>query len=259
MPLYNPENTPQQNLSVLASNPYPGRGLVIGDTGGEAVIGYFITGRSTGSRNRVLVSQNEIVSTAVADPNLETGDPELTIYDAVREVDDYNVVSNGNQTDTLVRHIRSLKTPEDALAVTDFEHDDNSTPRITAYNHFDTDEGEPLFGISVIRRNTRDGRTIRSLWTDKSPELEFVNDSDAPYSYAVHTYLGDGKPLPSFDEAPFTLPVQNNPEAMADMLWERLDRQNRVAVAAKYIDLAGHARIFIINAFDENGGRVLSH
>jgi hypothetical protein len=37
MPLYNPENTPQQNLSVLASNPYPGRGLVIGDTGGELV------------------------------------------------------------------------------------------------------------------------------------------------------------------------------------------------------------------------------
>ena len=48
----------QQNLTeIIASNPYPGRGILIGLTpdGKRALLAYFIMGRSENSRNRVFV------------------------------------------------------------------------------------------------------------------------------------------------------------------------------------------------------------
>ncbi|HBE13575.1 MAG TPA: inosine monophosphate cyclohydrolase, partial [Clostridiales bacterium] len=41
-------------LTVLQNNPYPGRGIVMGKTtdGKQAVVVYFIMGRSNNSRNR---------------------------------------------------------------------------------------------------------------------------------------------------------------------------------------------------------------
>lgn len=45
----------------LARNSYPGRGIVIGQSqdGKQAVIAYFIMGRSENSRNRVFVEEGE--------------------------------------------------------------------------------------------------------------------------------------------------------------------------------------------------------
>ena len=42
---------------LLRSNPYPGRGIVLGQTpdGKHAVTAYFIMGRSANSRNRIFV------------------------------------------------------------------------------------------------------------------------------------------------------------------------------------------------------------
>ena len=43
--------------ALLRTNPYPGRGIVLGRSpdGAKAVIAYFIMGRSENSRNRVFV------------------------------------------------------------------------------------------------------------------------------------------------------------------------------------------------------------
>ncbi len=44
---------------LLAGNPYPGRGIVLGLTadGKQSVAAYFIMGRSANSRNRVFVEE----------------------------------------------------------------------------------------------------------------------------------------------------------------------------------------------------------
>ena len=55
----------------LASNSYPGRGIVIGKSndGKYAVTAYFIMGRSSNSRNRVFVTEGEGIRTQAFDPS----------------------------------------------------------------------------------------------------------------------------------------------------------------------------------------------
>lgn len=187
----------------------------------------------------------------MADPSLPVGDPELTIYDAMRRVGDVHVVTNGNQTDRIIRYIRAGKTFADAMYATTYEPDEpNYTPRISGFHHFDPDEGQPYFGISVISRG-HDGRygfrPYRKLYTDQSPELDFDPLDVEEMGFAVHTYKGNGDPLPSFGELPFRVPVVGSAEEMAGMLWENLDRDNRVAVAAKTFTPEGTVDIRIIN------------
>jgi hypothetical protein len=239
MPIYDPEN-PQQNLEALAANPYPGRLLVIGlsEDGDRIVQAYAIMGRSEGSQNRVFVLNDGIVSTEIADPTKPVGDPELTIYDAMRTVGDTHIVSNGNQTDRVAQYLRSARTFSEAMKATKREPDKpNHTSRITGFYQIDPDETEPSIGISVIRRNKNGHGSIRKLYTDQSPTQEPRLHLSEGFGFGVQTYEGDGNPLPPYTEPPFTIPVGGTAEGMATMLWENLDRTNRVAVVAKTIGL----------------------
>ncbi|MGB4759590.1 MAG: IMP cyclohydrolase [Candidatus Saccharimonadales bacterium] len=252
MALYNPANSPEQNLEVLASNPYPGRLIVVGAMGELTIQAYAIMGRSEGSRNRVLSLQDNVVSTEVFNPSLPVGDPSLTIYDAMRQIGDVHVVSNGNQTNTIAQYLRSGNTIQEALDVTGHEPDaPNFTPRITGFYNFDADDGAPQFGLSVISKGA-DGGSVRKLYTDQEDLFGETYD-DYNISYGVHTYNGDGNPLPSFDQVPFTLPVHESAHDMAGMIWENLNPDNRVAVAAKVIQLSGGVEFALINRHDPGG------
>lgn len=250
MSVYSPENSPEENLSILAENPYPGRLLVVGFAGDTAVQAYAVEGRSEGSRNRKLIEEDNIVGTEIADPSLPVGDPELTIYDAMRSIGDIHIVSNGNQTNRVVQYLRSGKAFKDAMKVTKREPDEpNFTPRITGFIDLNPGEGEPSIGLSVIRKSANGHGSIRRLYTDQSPELSQYSDMDN-VGYAVHTYKGNVDPLPSYNEPPFIIPIQNTSYGMASMLWESLDPENRVAVAAKTIAPNGVVNIRIINRHD---------
>ena len=58
----------------LASNTYPGRGIVVGKTadGKHAAIAYFIMGRSENSRNRVFVTDGESAHRLLTRQSLQT-------------------------------------------------------------------------------------------------------------------------------------------------------------------------------------------
>ena len=73
--------------TLLAGNPYPGRGIVIGKTadGAKSVVAYFIMGRSENSRNRVFVKEPDGIRTEAHDP-AKLADPSLIIYHPVRQV-----------------------------------------------------------------------------------------------------------------------------------------------------------------------------
>ena len=64
----------------LSTNPYPGRGIVLGITpdGTKAVAAYFIMGRSVNSRNRVFIQESDGIRTEAHDPALMK-DPHLII------------------------------------------------------------------------------------------------------------------------------------------------------------------------------------
>ena len=82
-------------------NNYPGRGIVLGrNNEGSWIIIYWIMGRSANSRNRIFKYENNILSTEAADPSL-VKDPSLIIYNAMQDIGNNVIVTNGTQTDKI--------------------------------------------------------------------------------------------------------------------------------------------------------------
>ncbi len=81
---------------LLAENPYPGRGIVLGVTsdGKQSVALYFIMGRSENSRNRVFAQEPDGIRTQARDPE-KMEDPSLVIYHPVRQLGRGLIVTNG--------------------------------------------------------------------------------------------------------------------------------------------------------------------
>ena len=84
-------------LELLRNNSYPGRGIAVG----KDRVYYFIMGRSENSRNRIFSLTDDGIRTEAFDPSKVT-DPSLIIYHPVRQTGDSLVVTNGDQTDTIV-------------------------------------------------------------------------------------------------------------------------------------------------------------
>ena len=118
---------------LLRSNPYPGRGIVLGQTpdGKHAVTAYFIMGRSANSRNRIFVEEPDGIRTEAYDPS-KLEDPSLIIYHPVRQFGRGLIVTNGDQTDTIRDYQKKGLPMEQALRTREFEPDGpNWTPRIS--------------------------------------------------------------------------------------------------------------------------------
>lgn len=98
------------SLNNLKNNTYPGRGIVLGKSSdGSCLLQvYWIMGRSENSRNRIFVRENDTIKTVPFDES-KVEDPSLIIYNAIRTVTVngivYHVVSNGDQTDTIVDYL----------------------------------------------------------------------------------------------------------------------------------------------------------
>ena len=98
----------QDLCALLRGNPYPGRGIVLGMTpdGKSSVAAYFIMGRSANSRNRVFAEEPDGIRTQAADP-ARMEDPSLIIYHPVRQMGRGLIVTNGDQTDTILEFLEA--------------------------------------------------------------------------------------------------------------------------------------------------------
>lgn len=215
----------------LKSNSYPGRGIVVGKSADSkyAVVAYFIMGRSVNSRNRVFVTDGDGIRTQAFDPSKLT-DPSLIIYSPVRVLGDYTIATNGDQTDTIYDGMKDGKTFEQSLRIRKFEHDEpNYTPRISAV--INTAEKDSFgFTISILKSN--DG--------DPSSTQRFTYDYETPKSgegFFIHTYMGDGNPLPTFSGEPEKVELSGSIDEFTDMLWDSLNEDNKVSLFVRYIDL----------------------
>ncbi len=215
----------------LKSNSYPGRGIVVGKSADSkyAVVAYFIMGRSVNSRNRVFVTDGDGIRTQAFDPSKLT-DPSLIIYSPVRVFGDYTIATNGDQTDTIYDGMKDGKTFEQSLRIRKFEPDEpNYTPRISAV--INTVEKDSFgFTISILKSN--DG--------DPSSTQRFTYDYETPKSgegFFIHTYMGDGNPLPTFSGEPEKVELSGSIDEFTDMLWNSLNEDNKVSLFVRYIDL----------------------
>ncbi|MEG2639129.1 MAG: IMP cyclohydrolase, partial [Clostridiales bacterium] len=64
----------------------------------------------------------------------------------------------------------------------------------------------------------------------------------------LHTYIGDGSPIPSFEGEPEAVNIENDFTAFADGIWENLNGDNKVSLYVSFIDIAtGKAETKIFN------------
>ena len=233
--------------AYLRDHAYPGRGILLGRSADNknAVIAYFIMGRSANSRNRVFtaVADDNGIQTEAADP-AKLVDPSLIIYHPVRYVASTGdtVVTNGDQTDTVRDGILEGKAFAQSLRQRCFEPDPpNYTPRISGLVHPDGS-----FALSILKS------------ADGNPDCNnrYFYGYDAPVAGEgrfIHTYQANENPLPSFEGEPRRVAI-SAPDAktLAKELWESLNEDNKVSLFVRYIDLAtGKIDDVIVNKYDK--------
>ena len=216
----------------LQNNSYPGRGIIIGKSpnGKYAVTAYFIMGRSENSRNRVFVTEGEGIRTEAFDPS-KLSDPSLIIYAPVRVLGNKTIVTNGDQTDTIYELMDKQQTFEQALRTREFEPDaPNYTPRISGIMH--VDKGSYNYAMSILKSNNGN--------PDSCNRYTFAyNNVPAGEGHFIHTYMGDGNPLPSFEGEPTWVKVDTNDiDAWTKEIWENLNEDNKVSLFVRFIDIA---------------------
>lgn len=227
--------------TLLRENSYPGRGILLGRSPDDAcaVIAYFIMGRSENSRNRVFAKTEDGIRTEARDPSKMT-DPSLIIYHPVRVFEGKTIVTNGDQTDTIRDALAEGRDYRRALQQRTFEPDaPNYTPRISGML-----EPDGTYSLSILK----------SMDGDPACCCRYFFEYDRPLAGAghlIHTYRGDGSPLPSYAGEPERVAVTAwNAAGFAELLWANLNAENKVSLFVRYVDLAtGKTEDVIRNKF----------
>ncbi len=214
----------------LQNNVYPGRGLAIGRTadGKQAIVCYFIMGRSSGSRNRIFEKDGDCLRTRAFDES-KLPDPSLYVYRAVRTLGNYTVVTNGDQTDTIYDALAEGKTFADALRTRTFEPDPPIwTPRISGL--LKIEDGRMSYDLAILKNGG-----------EETP-LRYFYEYAAPLpgeAHIIHTYMGDGNPVPSFCGEPVLIDTTSYHcvNCVMNDLWAGLNADNKVSAYVRLIDL----------------------
>lgn len=225
---------------LVGNNPYPGRGIIVGtdESGKYAVTAYFIMGRSENSRNRVFAEREDgaIITKAFDESKVE--DPSLIIYAASRVFGNKLITTNGDQTDTVYEHLTKGMTFEQGLETRCFEPDaPNLTPRISAIQDF---ENSYSYKLSILKSADPEGTACNRFTYSYAPT--------AGLGHFIHTYNGDGKPLPTFTGEPKRVKISGDMCEFAQEVWDSLNKDNLISLYVRYTCLAdGSARQCIIN------------
>ena len=229
----------QSIQALLSANSYPGRGIIAGLTpdGQNAAVAYFIMGRSENSRNRVFRPEGEDVMIYPFDAS-KVEDPSLIIYAPVRALKDQLIVTNGDQTDTIRDFLKKGDSFENALRTRGFEPDKpNYTPRISALLHFDK---AYWYQMSILKCADGQGTKCNRFTFDLAPVPGL--------GHFIHTYIGDGSPLPSFEGEPEQVELMNDIDAFTDCVWTSLNESNKISLFVRFVNLTtGKAESRILN------------
>ena len=221
----------------LQETSYPGRGIILGRTADDSkvMIAYFIMGRSVNSRNRIFEETTDGIRTKAHDES-KMEDPSLIIYHPVRVVGAETVVTNGDQTDTIRDFLVAGKTFEESLRTREFEPDGpNYTPRISGIVAADGS-----YKMSILKS------------MDNAPACccRYFYEYDKPQAgvaHFIHTYQGDGNPLPSFEGEPERIALEwADAKSFAEVLWGNLNEDNKVSLFVRTIDIASGATDTVI-------------
>ena len=228
-----------ENEIKVRNNNYPGRGIVIGKTpdAEKYVQIYWIMGRSSNSRNRIFVREGDSVKTQAFDEK-KMEDPSLIIYYPARAYNNYHIITNGDQTDTVYDHLASGKDFVSALNTREFEPDSpNYTPRISGL----VDLNKKTYSLAILKSINNDASLSQKNYYNYYGGIPGIG-------HCIHTYMDDGNPLPSYEGEPFMMKLDNEIEQSAEFFWNLLNEDNRISLLVKHIEVeSGKTEIKIIN------------
>ena len=213
----------------LQETSYPGRGIILGRSADDSktMIAYFIMGRSENSRNRVFTETEDGIRTEAFDP-AKLSDPSLIIYHPVRVMEGgMTIVTNGDQTDTIRDNILEGHCYRHALHTREFEPDaPNYTPRISGVV-----KPDGTYNLSILKSEDGDPTCCCRYFFEYDHAIAGVG-------HYIHTYQGDGTPLPSFAGEPERIALPwNDAKTFADVLWSNLNEDNKVSLFVRTIDV----------------------
>ncbi|MBQ9747261.1 MAG: IMP cyclohydrolase [Clostridia bacterium] len=223
--------------SLLENNTYPGRGIVIGKSadGKSALIAYFIMGRSENSRNRIFERYEGGMRTKAFDES-KLSDPSLIIYNPFLELENTDIVTNGDQTDTVYNYIKENGDDgyafEKSLHTREFEPDHpNYTPRISGILYYDFAAGDFRYKMSILKSNNGNPEACQRYFYSYKPLTGL--------GHFIHTYRHDGNPIPSFYGEPEEVAMPNTAKELADLVWTSLNEDNKVSLLVREVPLDG--------------------
>lgn len=232
--------------NLLSDNSYPGRGIIVGKSadGKKAMIAYFIMGRSENSRNRVFERYDGGMRTKAFDES-KLVDPSLIIYNPYLECGASDIVTNGDQTDTVYDYIKAHGDDgfsfEKALHLREFEPDKpNFTPRISAILNYAFESETFNYKLSILKSSDGNPEVCDRFFYSYTP----MNG----LGHFIHTYETDGNPIPSFYGEPERVIMPNTAKELASVVWDNLNADNKVSLFVRTVCLdSGKSEEIIIN------------
>ena len=233
---------------LLSENSYPGRGIVIGKSadGKNAMIAYFIMGRSENSRNRIFERFDGGMRTKAFDES-KLSDPSLIIYNPYLSAKGGNIdiITNGDQTNTIFDCINECDHHygfEEACSRRCVEPDaPNFTPRISGALYYCFPRNTFAYKMSILKSAEGREESCRRFYFD------YLMPEDG-IGHFIHTYKCDGNPIPSFAGEPEEVALPNTAEELATLVWENLNEDNKVSLFVRCVPLNGdEATEIIIN------------
>ncbi len=93
--------------------------------------------------------------------------------------------------------------------------------------------------------NFKDGGYTYSMSILKSADPEGSACNRFTYDYAplngighfIHTYAGDGNPLPTFTGEPERVFIPNDIDELTNTIWNNLDEDNKISLIVRYISI----------------------
>jgi IMP cyclohydrolase len=172
-------------------------------------------------------------------------DPSLIIYYPIKCINNYHIVTNGDQTETIIEGIKSGESFERSLFKREYEPDaPHYTPRISGI----INTTESFYALSILKTAHNRPEVCNRYFYHYD---NFVSG----LGHCIHTYRSetDGILTPYIGE-PLEVELFDEIEEVRNYYWKLLNHDNRISLLVKFIDTrTGQIEITKINKTNFEG------
>ncbi len=216
-------------FNTLKALEYPGRGLIVGrsEDGKNAVVAYYMMGRSEQSFNRMLIEEGNGIRTEALRPD-DVDETAFAVhrYSPVRCIGSKIILSNGNHTENIYEALLNGETFASALRECSYKTDaPHFTARISALVDL---EDYFTYKIGIVKRGRHES-CERFFFEYDYPEKG--------YGHMIHTYMSEGNPLPSYKGEPERVHIIGDIDRFTADLWESLNDKFKISLFVRFIDI----------------------